>query len=500
VGYRLALRLRARIARRHTVPIPMDDTAQADTGHDQELRWALDEEVDRLPENYRAVVILCCWEGKTRPEAARLLGCKEGAVKIRLERARAMLRTRLARRGFSVPGAMLSGTLAASSGSVPPSLAAATVTAARCFAVGQTTAVSATAAKLAEGVLKTMMLSQWKWAALLALALGVFGTSAGLWARVDRPAVRPLPSERVALAPAPLAAKDVPEKEPDDGLPRGLLFAAGATRDYQFVRSLFVREADRKRAELSIYLQGGTARGIVQDVPPERLLARFPSRFQKPDDKEDPEKRYDNLARYNVLIAFDPDWTQLTADQVKSLNRWVRTAGHGLIFVAGPVNTFQLTLPADQEKLKPLIDLLPVQLADIRKVSDAGSARPSPLVFSAAADDLEFLKLDPDRKGTTAGWSEFFHGTADAKPDDPIRHGFFSSYPVKKARPGAAVVATFGEAAGEPYLVVQSQGRGRVIYLGSGEMWRLRQYRESYHERFWEQLVRYAATGKGLSR
>jgi hypothetical protein len=36
-----------------------------------------------------------------------------------------------------------------------------------------------------------------------------------------------------------------------------------------------------------------------------------------------------------------------------------------------------------------------------------------------------------------------------------------------------------------------------VVYLGSGEMWRLRQFREAYHERFWTQLARHAAGGPG---
>ena len=60
---------------------------------------------------------------------------------------------------------------------------------------------------------------------------------------------------------------------------------APATRDYQFLRTILVREMDKKRAEVSIYLQlppGVTERrgGIVQDVPPERLLGSFPTHFE----------------------------------------------------------------------------------------------------------------------------------------------------------------------------------------------------------------------------
>jgi hypothetical protein len=36
-------------------------------------------------------------------------------------------------------------------------------------------------------------------------------------------------------------------------------------------------------------------------------------------------------------------------------------------------------------------------------------------------------------------------------------------------------------------------GRGTVVYLASGEFWRLREMSEDYHERFWMNLIKYAA-------
>src|SRR5205814_2688761 len=82
---------------------------------------------------------------------------------------------------------------------------------------------------------------------------------------------------------------------------RVLLFAGGPGHDYQFVRSLFVREVDRHRAELSVCLQIQRP-GVVQDVPPERLLKRFPYRLEAEDSPSDrPEDRYANLAAYDVI-------------------------------------------------------------------------------------------------------------------------------------------------------------------------------------------------------
>src|SRR5262249_43695054 len=74
----------------------------------KELVQVVHEEIERLPERYRAPVILCDLEGRTHEQAARHLGWPVGTVKSRQARARERLRNRLRRRGFA-PSAILAG-------------------------------------------------------------------------------------------------------------------------------------------------------------------------------------------------------------------------------------------------------------------------------------------------------------------------------------------------------------------------------------------------------
>ena len=76
-----------------------------------ELEQVLHEEIDRLPERYRAPVVLCDLEGRTHEQAARHLGWPVGTVKSRLTRGRERLRDRLLRRGLAPDAGLIASAL-----------------------------------------------------------------------------------------------------------------------------------------------------------------------------------------------------------------------------------------------------------------------------------------------------------------------------------------------------------------------------------------------------
>jgi RNA polymerase sigma factor (sigma-70 family) len=145
VAYHLAVKLRAAAERRRQAE-QQPSPARPQPAEDQitwgDLRTVLDEELARLPEKYRAPLLLCCLAGRTRDEAAEQLGWTLGALKMRLERGRRLLRTRLARRGLTITAVLLAMLLAQLATATPVAAGLATTTsmAAVLFAAGNTAA------------------------------------------------------------------------------------------------------------------------------------------------------------------------------------------------------------------------------------------------------------------------------------------------------------------------------------------------------------------------
>jgi len=187
VAYRTALEARTVRHKRLTRQKPLSEIpepAAPQPAEDKDLQVALDEELHRLPDHYRAVIVLCDLEGKTQKEAARQLACPPGTVACRLARGRSLLAKRLARHGLKLAGGALALALSSNAvvAGVPTPLVAATVKAATTVAAGGAAAsvVSAKVAGLTKGVLTRMFLTKLKTALGMIVAVSFVGIGVGM--------------------------------------------------------------------------------------------------------------------------------------------------------------------------------------------------------------------------------------------------------------------------------------------------------------------------------
>jgi RNA polymerase sigma factor (sigma-70 family) len=218
VARRIALRAKRAGARRLK-----HERAAANVPHekeDSELSWrevrqVLDDEVQRLPQKYRAPFVLCVLEGQSLAEAARQLGWKAGTVSGRLASARKQLQKRLARRGIGLSALLAAISVAHTAPAASPA-AVLTASATR-TAIAFTTRSEAAAgllppriATLLQG--ETMRTTKLKWATALLLAVNCGIAGVGMLGR-ERADAR---SAETPKAPAAKAAGSQDDARPGD--------------------------------------------------------------------------------------------------------------------------------------------------------------------------------------------------------------------------------------------------------------------------------------------
>jgi RNA polymerase sigma factor (sigma-70 family) len=179
-----------------------------------ELALLVHREVDRLPDRLRLPVIRCHLEGRSYAETASSLGIPEPTLRGRLARARALLRDRLARRGFS--GAL---PIALDLPRIPPAVPIGSVRsasrAASWLSAGRMvgTGPLPTAYSLMEDALMAMMMTRVRVsAAVLSMAMLSGLATAGVWATAAGSSPTPRPSAVSALPPP--AVQEPKDKAP----------------------------------------------------------------------------------------------------------------------------------------------------------------------------------------------------------------------------------------------------------------------------------------------
>ncbi len=266
VARQTAVRVRAMAAkrrRRETQVVNMPEPAVTEV-RDTDIQSVVGEELSRLPEHYRGVIILCDLEGMTRKKAARQLGIPEGSVASRLVRARGLLARRLAQRGVVLSGGALTVVLSAgSAASASPPLVASTIKVASLLAAGRVAGgVSVKVAALTEGVVEAMFVSKIKGVLAAVLVLGLVATGTTIFA--SRFAAGQDDNKPATENPVPPTVKHEKQKDNEivtawgrevDGLQAGLGYIAGQKRAYQHYETVTLVIRVRNVSKENVRLQ-----------------------------------------------------------------------------------------------------------------------------------------------------------------------------------------------------------------------------------------------------
>ena len=181
VAYHVAIKTTTTAPRRPRLDDCEVDMSSADPmtqSSREEIHRLLDEELQRLPEQFRSVLVLCHLEGLTQDDAATQLGWSKGTLRRRLGKARELLRLRLVRRGVTLSAALVVSLLEkkAVAGNIAPALARATVRAALGLAAGKVAAglVTERVASLVKSGVGSAVATKAKLATGIVLVIGAF--------------------------------------------------------------------------------------------------------------------------------------------------------------------------------------------------------------------------------------------------------------------------------------------------------------------------------------
>jgi RNA polymerase sigma factor (sigma-70 family) len=326
VAHRVALRARrdAGRRRRHEREAQaMAAKTQAAEAEWHEVQAALDEEIGALPEVYRAPFVLCFLEGKSRAEAARELGLKEGTVWSRLSQARKRLHERLGRRGIVLPALLAVAALSGRAARATPARLIRSTVQAAAGRAARAGAAPARVVALAEGVSKAMTMTQLRTVVLCLVTAALVALGAGVVLK-ENAFARPPGGAPDELTVAP-AAPPVPAAKPGRR-PQAAIEEAGATVTFRG-RVLDPDGKPLAGAEVTLWWHLGYW-GFYREWHPEttgpfrpKCLAttgedgRFTATFRKSEVTENPLNMWERPWRLvQVVVAakgYGPAWASL---------------------------------------------------------------------------------------------------------------------------------------------------------------------------------------------
>jgi uncharacterized membrane protein len=204
----------------------------------------------------------------------------------------------------------------------------------------------------------------------------------------------------------------------------------------------------------------------------------------------------EDLQSYDVIFIGDvglhPGLSQVTdrtdrglsVENCRMIRSLVEEHASGLVLIPGP-NGFQKTL-AESE----LGSLFPVD-ADHSRAEGIKTPVEGRLELTLLGSNHWLTMLASDAKTNESVWRSL--------------PGFQWHAAIHRARPGSEVLAVHDTERGPlgrvPLLVTRNSGNGKVLYMGTDSAWKWRRgVEDTYHYRFWGQVVRWMAHQRHLSQ
>jgi len=262
------------------------DTAQSplDQLTAREFLTMFDEELDRLPVNYRSALLLCLVEGQTIEETARQLGTTHGTVRGWLQRGREKLRKRLSRRGLDLSAVLPAVALYYSTP------ASAAVHQSLLSMMNGSAVIPANVSALMSGSSLTTMIGS----LAVVMFLGVLLAGASLWPRTEEP---PTAAASTTQPPASMPIETDPARLPQDAIAR---IGSASFRHGGEVTALAFSKNNRYLASASPADFENSVRVWEMATGKEKLRVPIASNFHA-----------ETVSQRTVAVAFDKEGTQV---------------------------------------------------------------------------------------------------------------------------------------------------------------------------------------------
>jgi len=241
-----------------------------------------------------------------------------------------------------------------------------------------------------------------------------------------------------------------------------VLYVEGKPRwEYRYLRAVLLR--DRRLDVKFLMTQGDRDLAKASD----RYLDRFPEVASE-------------AFVFDLVILGDVPASYFTPAQFARIAELVRERGGSLLALAGHQNALASFVGT------PIADILPVKLQ--AEGWEAVDERLYP-VMTSKGDETTVVSLKTPEEENARLWTRV----------RPI----YTVPAVAGAKPAATVLATLSDAPRrrEPYPLIawQRYGRGKSMFVGTDQLWRLRfKEGDKYHARFWGQVIQFLTLSRLL--